>query len=53
VFLIRINDPDQDPAFKAEYQSGSRVSMHKKFNKFAAENFLKIFFDKKLQFTHP
>ncbi len=34
-------DPDPDPALKAEYRSGSRVLMTKKFKK------------KKLQFTYP
>jgi hypothetical protein len=56
--------PDPDPAFKAEYCSGSgsrsgdpnevpdRVLMTKNWKKFTAEKKFNNFFDQKLQFSY-
>jgi hypothetical protein len=58
--LYRVSDPysfgtDPDPAFKAEYRSGSgsRVFTTKNYKKFTAENKRKICFDQKLLFAYP
>ncbi len=46
-------DPDPDPAFQAEYRSGSRALMTKNCKKITAEKNFQFFFDQKLQFTYP